>query len=75
MGVSLFVKGSVFNSMNSRSASPSVSITCITQMKQMAKLMELKSDPPSLGLHLTASPFTAMIGCRGGKPPDSLSVE
>lgn len=45
MVVSLFVNGSVFNSMNARPAPPSVSITCITEMKQMAKLMELKLDP------------------------------
>lgn len=66
MLVIFLVNGSVFNSMNSRSASPSVS-TLYYWDETDGKANGIEIKPLNLDLYLTASPFTIMIDCRGGK--------
>lgn len=71
MAEGLLANGSVFNSMNSRAESPSVS-TLYYWDETDGKANGIEIKPLSLGLHLTASPFTALRLAAEGEKLDIL---
>jgi len=67
MAVNLLPSGSVFNSMNSRAESPSVS-TLYHWYETDGKANGIEIKPLSLGLHLAASLFTVLrLAAEGEK--------
>lgn len=75
MAVSLLANGSVFNSMNSRAESPSVS-TLYYWDETDGKANGIEIKLLSLGLHLTASPFAvSWLAAEGEKAWYSVVVK